>query len=217
MSVRRLMASVVPSPMRLPNPCAAPSSGRLASVATRSRADRAAPRARGGSRRGRRRRADIRAVIPDERLIVLGRVLVLWDRDCGFCAWTLALVLRADRRRVLVTRTIQEADADGLLDAIEPERRYASWHVVDADGQITSAGRAVTATLATPARGPAAGCRHARAADAHRARLPLGRRAPQRALTADPAALEGPRAAARRGPRPAADRLPRGGVGQRSW
>lgn len=74
-------------------------------------------------------------------------MLVLWDRDCGFCAWTLALVLRADRRRVLATRTIQEADADGLLDAIEPERRYASWHIVDADGQVTSAGRAVTATL----------------------------------------------------------------------
>lgn len=74
-------------------------------------------------------------------------MLVLWDRDCGFCAWTLALVLRADRRRVLVTRTIQEADADGLLDAIEPERRYASWHVVDAAGEITSAGRAVTVTL----------------------------------------------------------------------
>lgn len=76
------------------------------------------------------------------------RVLVLWDRDCGFCAWTLALVLRADRRRVLETRTIQDADADGLLDAIEPERRYASWHVVDADGEITSAGRAVTLALA---------------------------------------------------------------------
>ncbi len=74
-------------------------------------------------------------------------MLVLWDRDCGFCAWTLALVLRADRRRVLATRTIQEADADGLLDALEPERRYASWHIVDADGQVTSAGRAVTATL----------------------------------------------------------------------
>ncbi len=75
-------------------------------------------------------------------------MLVLWDRDCGFCAWTLALLLRADRRRILVTRTIQEADADGLLDAIEPERRYASWHVVDADGRITSAGRAVTVALA---------------------------------------------------------------------
>ncbi len=74
-------------------------------------------------------------------------MLVLWDRDCGFCAWTLALVLRADRHRILVTRTIQEADADGLLDAIEPARRYASWHVVDADGRITSGGRAVTVAL----------------------------------------------------------------------
>ena len=74
-------------------------------------------------------------------------VLVLWDRDCGFCAWTLALLLRADRRRVLRTRTIQAADADGLLDAIEPGRRYASFHIVDADGRITSAGRALTAML----------------------------------------------------------------------
>ena len=37
MSVSRLIASVVPSPMRLPKPCAAPSSGRLASSATRAR------------------------------------------------------------------------------------------------------------------------------------------------------------------------------------
>jgi predicted DCC family thiol-disulfide oxidoreductase YuxK len=74
-------------------------------------------------------------------------MLVLWDRDCGFCAWTLALALRADRRRVLVTSTIQEADVAGLLDAIEPERRYASFHIVDADGRVTSAGRAVTVML----------------------------------------------------------------------
>src|SRR5215210_520959 len=37
MSVMRLIASVVPSPMRLPKPCAAPSSGRLANSATRAR------------------------------------------------------------------------------------------------------------------------------------------------------------------------------------
>jgi predicted DCC family thiol-disulfide oxidoreductase YuxK len=84
-------------------------------------------------------------------------VLVLWDRDCGFCAWMLALILRADSRRVLRTGTIQENEASGLLMGISPERRYASWHVVDADGHVTSGGRALTKVLsALPAGRPVA-------------------------------------------------------------
>ena len=62
-SVRRLIASVVPSPIRLPKPCAAPSSGRSASVATRSRV--LFRRASSSSRIASRSRSSPRAGIRD--------------------------------------------------------------------------------------------------------------------------------------------------------
>jgi predicted DCC family thiol-disulfide oxidoreductase YuxK len=74
-------------------------------------------------------------------------VVVLWDRDCGFCAFMLALVLRADTRRVLRPAFIQSPEGERLLaDMPEPER-LASWHLVDDDGRRTSGGEALTVML----------------------------------------------------------------------
>ncbi len=68
----------------------------------------------------------------------------------------LATMLRADRHRVLQTSTIQEADSRLLAD-MSHERRYASWHVVDARGELFSAGRALTKVLSVlPAGRPLA-------------------------------------------------------------
>jgi predicted DCC family thiol-disulfide oxidoreductase YuxK len=75
-------------------------------------------------------------------------MLVLWDRDCGFCAWMLALVLRADRRRVLRPAPIQGPEGDRHLAHMPAERRLASWHLVDDDGGVTSGGEALTRVLA---------------------------------------------------------------------
>ena len=112
---------------------------------------------------------------------------VLWDRDCGFCAFMVALVLRADTHRVLRTRTIQESGG----------RRHARprWRPSCATSRGTPssdtagsppAGGALTQVLARlPARAPA-GAPDRRAARAHRARLRLGGDAPRAALAADP-------------------------------
>jgi predicted DCC family thiol-disulfide oxidoreductase YuxK len=63
---------------------------------------------------------------------------VYYDRDCGFCRWTLAWLLRLDRRRALRPVAIQ--DAEGMsLD---------SWHAVGEDGVCHSAGRAFAPVLA---------------------------------------------------------------------
>jgi predicted DCC family thiol-disulfide oxidoreductase YuxK len=72
---------------------------------------------------------------------------VLWDEDCGFCAFLLALLLRADRRRMLRPVAIQSAEGDRLLADMPVEQRLASWHFVDEAGRRTSAGEALTELL----------------------------------------------------------------------
>jgi predicted DCC family thiol-disulfide oxidoreductase YuxK len=74
-------------------------------------------------------------------------VLALWDRDCGFCAWALATVLRADRKRIVRTAAIQGPEGDRHLAHMPPEQRLASWHLVDDDGTVHSGGAALTVLL----------------------------------------------------------------------
>jgi predicted DCC family thiol-disulfide oxidoreductase YuxK len=74
-------------------------------------------------------------------------VLALWDRDCGFCAWALATVLRADRKGVVRTAAIQGPEGDRHLAHMSPEQRLASWHLVEDDGTVHSGGDALTVLL----------------------------------------------------------------------
>ncbi len=67
---------------------------------------------------------------------------LLYDRDCGFCRWCLGKVLAWDRRRTLRPLAIQSEEADRLLDGVPEEQRLASWHLVDGDGTVRSAGAA---------------------------------------------------------------------------
>jgi predicted DCC family thiol-disulfide oxidoreductase YuxK len=60
---------------------------------------------------------------------------VIYDADCGFCKWCLALLLRADRLRPLPLGT---DEADRLLSDLSPEERNASWHVVLDDAERTT-------------------------------------------------------------------------------
>ena len=69
-------------------------------------------------------------------------MLILYDRDCGFCAWALAALLRRDPCGRLRVATIQGAEGERLLAAIPPERRLASWHVVDDEDRLRSGGAA---------------------------------------------------------------------------
>jgi predicted DCC family thiol-disulfide oxidoreductase YuxK len=82
---------------------------------------------------------------------------LLYDRDCGFCRWCLGKVLAWDRGRRLRPVAIQSEEADWLLAGMPEEERLASWHLVDADGRVRSAGAAFPELLRLlPAGGPLA-------------------------------------------------------------
>jgi predicted DCC family thiol-disulfide oxidoreductase YuxK len=72
---------------------------------------------------------------------------VLYDGDCGFCRWSLALLLAVDRHRRLRPIKLGTAEADGLLADLSPAERSASWHLVSPDGRRASAGAAAAPLL----------------------------------------------------------------------
>lgn len=73
--------------------------------------------------------------------------LVLYDGDCGFCKWLLAVLLRFDRAGRLRPVALQRPEAEALLADLEPEERMASMHVVSPDGTRSSAGEALPSLL----------------------------------------------------------------------
>jgi len=84
--------------------------------------------------------------------------IVIYDADCGFCRWCLAVLLSADRPRVdgsaasgaLRPLPLGTEEADRLLADLSPEERAASWHVIlDAPSGLTrsSAGAALAPAM----------------------------------------------------------------------
>ncbi len=76
------------------------------------------------------------------------RAVVLYDRDCGFCRWTLARLLDLDRDLRLRPVALQDPQADQLLGGMPTGPKYASAHLVTPDGRIFSGGLAVAPILA---------------------------------------------------------------------
>lgn len=70
---------------------------------------------------------------------------MIYDADCGFCRWSLAVLLSVAPARPLKLGT---AEADELLADLSVEERIASWHLVDDSGTRTSAGTALAPALA---------------------------------------------------------------------
>ncbi len=81
---------------------------------------------------------------------------VLYDADCGFCRWTLALLLRRDRDGRLLPLPITSPEGDRLLDGMPGPQRLRSAHVITPDGRIWSGGDAVAPILRELGRGGAA-------------------------------------------------------------
>ncbi len=75
------------------------------------------------------------------------RAVVLYDRDCGFCRWSLARLLDLDRRLRLRPVALQDPEAEELLRGMEDERRLASAHLVTADGEVYSGAAAIAPLL----------------------------------------------------------------------
>jgi predicted DCC family thiol-disulfide oxidoreductase YuxK len=67
---------------------------------------------------------------------------ILYDRDCGFCKWSLDKILLWDRRGRLRPLPIQSPEGDRLLAGMDPEARLDSWHLVNPRGEVVSAGAA---------------------------------------------------------------------------
>jgi predicted DCC family thiol-disulfide oxidoreductase YuxK len=72
---------------------------------------------------------------------------VLYDADCGFCTWLLAVLLRWERAARLRPLALQSPQADELLADVEPAARMRSWHLVSPAGQRYSAGAALPPLL----------------------------------------------------------------------
>jgi predicted DCC family thiol-disulfide oxidoreductase YuxK len=77
----------------------------------------------------------------------VARATVLYDSDCGFCRWSLAKLLRWDRRRALRPLALQDPEASTLLPGMSEEERLASWHLVDTEGEALSGGAAFPGLL----------------------------------------------------------------------
>lgn len=69
-------------------------------------------------------------------------VHVLYDRDCGFCRWSVARLLRADRSRRLDPVAIQSPEGERLLAGVPEQSWLESAHAVGPDGRVLSGGDA---------------------------------------------------------------------------
>ena len=76
-----------------------------------------------------------------------GRWVVLYDADCGFCKWTLSVLLRWDREARLEPVALQRAEATDLLKELTPAERMASWHLISPRGERCSGGDALSPLL----------------------------------------------------------------------
>ena len=76
------------------------------------------------------------------------RAIVFYDHDCGFCRWTLGLLLAWDRGHRLWPAPIESAVGARWLGGMPLEERRASWHIVEEGGRVGSAGRGVFDVLA---------------------------------------------------------------------
>lgn len=70
------------------------------------------------------------------------RITVFYDQDCGFCRWSLGLLLAWDRKHRLRPATIQGSEGEAALSHLGPEERLASAHVLLPDGRVFSGGAA---------------------------------------------------------------------------
>jgi predicted DCC family thiol-disulfide oxidoreductase YuxK len=80
-------------------------------------------------------------------------MVVLYDRDCGFCKVTLALLLRWDRAHRLGAVPIQSTLGERLLGDMPSGDRLRSWHLIDGAGALHSGGAAIPVVLAALPRG----------------------------------------------------------------
>ena len=75
------------------------------------------------------------------------RWALLYDAECGFCKWTLSVLLRWDRAARLAPVALQRPEAADLLKELTPTERMASWHLISPCGERRSGGDALSPLL----------------------------------------------------------------------
>ena len=65
---------------------------------------------------------------------------LLYDADCGVCKFILARVIELDRAGRYRPLALQDPRAAELLPGLSEEQRMESFHIVDPDGTVHSAG-----------------------------------------------------------------------------
>ena len=69
-----------------------------------------------------------------------GKTWLLYDADCGLCKFVVARVLELDRGHRFHPLALQDPRAAELLPGMGEEERMRSFHLVEADGTVRSAG-----------------------------------------------------------------------------
>jgi predicted DCC family thiol-disulfide oxidoreductase YuxK len=94
--------------------------------------------------------------VPSEQRKIVGVALgsekqqtwtVLYDAECGFCAWVLSGLLAWDRAHRLRPTALQHSEARHLLAGVQSDERMASWHLISPAGARYSGGAAVVQVL----------------------------------------------------------------------
>lgn len=94
--------------------------------------------------------------MPSPTSVADGPVSVLYDRDCGFCRWSVAKLLELDPVGSLEPVAIQSSHGSQLLASVPAAERLASAHAVTSDGRVFSGGDAAPVIAARLRRGKAA-------------------------------------------------------------
>lgn len=80
---------------------------------------------------------------------------LLYDADCGVCKFILARVIELDRRGRYRPLALQHPRAAELLPGLSEEQRMQSFHIVDPDGTVHSAGDGLAELVPVLDRAPA--------------------------------------------------------------
>ena len=75
--------------------------------------------------------------------------LIAYDAGCGPCEAFRRAVSLLDSAKRLRFVPLGEADASGMLDAVPPDSRYRSFHMVDGAGGVQSGGAAIPSLMKT--------------------------------------------------------------------
>ena len=70
-------------------------------------------------------------------------LIVLYDGDCGFCSVMVAMLLTWDRAHGVEPVSIQSARGEELLIDLAQRDRLKSWHLIDAERTLYSAGAGI--------------------------------------------------------------------------